>query len=140
MLVNFSAFTTVYRLCIANPWHCFTRFPALLVRSVSAKYCAAYSHDPCTRMTRTNHDERCSCPFHFITHEIMSACYIRDPFGTKECAPLLAVCSHGSGAHHWAGAFPLLSLYWGQSFIAGFWIQTQVAETVFLGNTGRLKA
>ena len=35
MLVNFSVFTTVYRLCIANPWHCFTRFPALLVRSVS---------------------------------------------------------------------------------------------------------
>ena len=23
----------------------------------------------------------------------MSICYIRDPFGTKECAPLLAVCS-----------------------------------------------
>jgi hypothetical protein len=35
MLVNSSVFTTVYRLCIANPWHCFTRFPALLVRSVS---------------------------------------------------------------------------------------------------------
>ena len=61
-------------------------------------------------------------------------------FETPLAQKLLAVCTHGSGAHHWADAFPLLSLYWGQSFIAGFWIQTQVAETVFLGNTGRLKA